>query len=123
MITGNEIYWITRLDHFHAIGIVFGIIWAIVTACLFIGLLIALDDGDKVSRKWCTQRVIPTLLISMILWGAFAFVPTTKEMCAIKAIPVIVNNKQVQELPNKVVELANEWIDELKPSKVTNVKD
>ena len=38
-------------------------------------------------------------------------------MCAIKAIPVIVNNEQVQELPNKVVELANEWIDELKPNK------
>lgn len=45
------------------------------------------------------------------------FIPTTKEYCAIKVIPAIANNQQVQELPNKVIELANEWMEELKPKK------
>ena len=46
------------------------------------------------------------------------FVPTTKEMCAIKLVPMIANDEQVQELPNKVVDLANEWLDELKPKPI-----
>lgn len=43
--------------------------------------------------------------------------PTTKEMCVIKAIPMLVNNDEVQEIPEKVLELATEWLDELKPNK------
>jgi len=107
-ITESTMYWLTRLDGMKFIPIFLAI-------PLFLAGIKFWTEGDlpwsnlhKASKYW---------FIGALLAGITVFIPTTKEMCAIKAIPMIVNNKQVQELPNKVVELANEWIDELKPSK------
>ena len=57
----------------------------------------------------------PMWIILFTLISPLIFIPTTKEMCAIKIIPRVVNNEKVQELPEKFVELANEWVEELKP--------
>ena len=122
MITGTEIYWITRMDNIRvAIG-VFLTIWAFVTLGVSIGCFICSIWPDNEKEKHMAELlrrfiIIPTWALLCCLISAIVLIPTTKEVCAIKAIPIIVNNEQVQELPNKVVELANEWIDELKPSK------
>ena len=42
-------------------------------------------------------------------------------MCAIKVIPLVANDETVQELPSKVVELADEWLDELRPKTETKI--
>jgi len=60
--------------------------------------------------------------ICLFSWLAIAFLPTTKQACAIYVIPRIVNNKEVQELPEKVVDLANEWLEELKPKKKEQIE-
>lgn len=121
MITESTIYWITRMDYLQGLALVITITLSI---CCLIGVIISCIakyssnyEEERERGKKAFQQLLPfTLLCFVLLCGAM-LIPSSKEYCAIKAIPVIVNNEQVQELPNKVVELANEWINELKPSK------
>lgn len=123
MITGTEIYWITRLDDLR--GFIFGL-GGVLTGICVIGSVIsimchAIDSAERkellpVSKKFML-RFVSGLLVGLPLLFSACFVPTTKEMCAIKVLPAIINNEDMQELPNKVVDLANEWLEELKPQK------
>ena len=125
MITESMVYWITRLDSiqttFH--GITLGILilslcWLAISIIMF--CLMAEyqdDDKEKVMAKKNIKVSAPIFVLAILLFLSSAFIPTTKEYCAIKLVPMIAQNEDVQELPAKVVDLANEWIDELKPEK------
>lgn len=78
------------------------------------------EDVKKAKRAF--RWFLPSALLSFILLFGAMLIPSTKELCAIKAIPMIVNNEQVQELPNKVVDLANEWIDAQRTSFADGLK-
>lgn len=134
MVTESTIYWITRMTFVHGFVLALSIafttltcIWLIVSVICHITNICNVADGGRynskkflpLSRK-SLKWSIPCFMLSWVVIFAAGLIPTTKEMCAIKAIPVIVNNNQVQELPNKVVKLANEWIDELKPNNKEN---
>lgn len=117
MITESTIYWITRLDGLKdgciGVGVTFTILF-IITA--FFSCMIRFDEEDKKATKYI---VISFLGIIFAISCIFAnvFIPTTKQMCAIKALPLVLNSKDVQEIPEKVLDLANEWMDELRPIK------
>lgn len=119
MITSSQIYWITRLD---SIGCFFAIIGTIITIVSAICLIVALvnkaesytDDDDKTVKKWFLIG-IKTAFISSLFWGVAVFVPSTKEMAAILILPKIVNNEKVQKIPDQMLTLANEWMQELRP--------
>ncbi|GAF94385.1 unnamed protein product, partial [marine sediment metagenome] len=117
MITETEMYWLTRLTSLKegvaGIGVGVMILFGILA---FLGFMGWVMEQSEYGKKWLKISLLFFVLGGLIVFSNI-FIPTTKEMCAIKAIPVIVNNEQVQELPNKVVELANDWIDELKPNK------
>ncbi len=127
MITEAEMYWLTRWSYiqgglFTLGGIVVGLVfvWMIVSAiCHAVNHAQAASyAGSKellpVTRKSLRASLI-CLALSWSILAAACFVPTTKEMCAIKIVPVIVNNAEVQELPKKALELANSWLDDMKP--------
>jgi len=114
IITGSEIYWITRLD---GINFVFGVglfLSSMVAVVALIAGIIAKANDDEDTAK-IAERIlcylVPIVLFSMI---GLVFTPTTKQMCAIKVIPMVANNEKVQELPEKVVDLADEWLEELR---------
>lgn len=121
MITKSTIYWITRMDYLQEFALTVSITICI---CCLVGVIVSCiikytnsyEDNVKKAKR-ALRWFLPLTLLSFILVLGAMLIPSTKELCAIKAIPIIINNKQVQELPNKVVELANEWIDELKPNK------
>jgi len=52
--------------------------------------------------------------------------PSTKEMAFILVAPklydAVSKNKDLQEMPSKVVTLANEWLEELRPEKEEKTK-
>ena len=120
MITESTIYWITRLDEVKELFFEIGIVLTVFTvATLLVGGLIILD-GTTTEAKWGKKvlRKIPVIVLSALLFFIVSVLtPTTKEMCAIKIVPLIANDEQVQELPSKFVDLANEWFEELKPNK------
>lgn len=117
-ITPETMYWITRLDGINDF-----------TAVLAV-LLVA--SAFMVSFAWyciyeksgSTGVVLSTimLLVAVLLGVANTLIPTTKEMCAIIAIPKIANSETVQGLGNDIVGLAKEWIVELKPNKKVATK-
>jgi hypothetical protein len=128
-LTELDIYLITRCSYVKGFFFIFGILFL---SCLIIAVIVRgvyCDNGPygkkdekiianakeifaKKLKKYIFLSLFPTLL-----FVTACFIPTTKEMCAIKIIPIIANNEQVQDMPNKIVELANSWMEELKPSK------
>lgn len=65
------------------------------------------------SLRW----LIPIFIVSLTIT---TLIPTTKQMAAIILVPKIINgieqSEPLQEIPNNLLDLANDWINELKPS-------
>ena len=120
MITETQMYWLTRLDYLQGFFIGAGLAGIMVFTIAISITLIAKSDassGEKKKYNKLTKLWIVCLLLSTLSIFISCFVPDTKEMCAIKVVPMIVNDPNVQDLPNKVVDIANDWLDELKPKK------
>ena len=99
-----EMYWLTRLDAINTLFIIGAVI----------SLLSILPMGAMLSEQilespWWTLLPISFLALFSV---AATFTPSTKSMCAILVVPQIVNNEKVQELPENVLNLANEWLKE-----------
>lgn len=121
MITMNQMYWLTRLDHLSDVLTVTCVLLVLST----IGILIAggimqdcsfSEETNGRGRKFVGKTpfmaaaFVATLLLD-------ALIPTTKEMAAIIVIPSVLNNEKVQTVGNKLYDLAVEWMDELRPVK------
>ena len=120
-ITESMIYWITRLDGINrvltGIAIALGCIACI---CILAAVVIGTDACSSEDRKMVKQLIkgcSVSLILCLISTIGIVFTPTTKEMYAIKVIPVLANNDGVREIPGDIAELANEWIEELRPKK------
>lgn len=114
-ITPWTIYWITRLD---GLGFICG---AILTACVFASTLgyIVVDAysrfGDELKNMKKVWRVsVPVGALVLLI---STFIPTTKEAVAMIVVPKILENEKVQKLPDNFLNLANEWMEELRPGK------
>jgi len=116
-MTALDIYLLIILDPITCISQIL----AIISGVLMLGAIAMFITNDldeeakeigKVGIKLSTPIFILTFLIGV-------FLPNTKQMAAIIMIPKMYNaiteNKQLNELPNNVVQLANDWINELKP--------
>lgn len=121
MITESMIYWVTRLDYISGL---FWVLLAVTATASTVTLIAAIlakqdacDDEDLAAAKTLRRTAYAGICVSLVLLIAAVLVPTTKEYCAVKVIPMIANNKNVQQLPNNMIEEANEWIDSLKPIK------
>lgn len=112
----EEIYWITRLNGiniFLNIMTVFGIVLTVVS----IGGYIITKNDDFVDDCWkelwikLFKYCFPTTIIITLL---FIFTPTTKEAFAIwgvgGTIDYIKSNEKIKELPDKVVNTLDLWI-------------
>lgn len=73
-----------------------------------------LQDNDFVERM---EIGGPNAAVTLLL---VAFIPSGKTLAAMYVIPPIVNSSAVQELPSELVEVAREWLDELRPNRGNN---
>lgn len=106
MITGWDIYWITRLDAIRhvtdLIAFISGLAMLLGIAWYFFELF---EDGKQLwVVKHILKVVIPVFLVALI---CSVVPPTTKEAAAIYLLPKIVNNEQVQKLPDNAVKFLN----------------
>ena len=121
MITMNNMYWLTRLDHMHdVLGATCCLLVISTIGVLIAGCIMQDDDtfedetnecGRKFVRKspFMAAAFVVTLLID-------ALIPTTKEMAAMIVIPGVLNNEKVQTVGNRLYDLALEWMEELRPA-------
>ena len=124
VITESTMYWITRLDYIHGFLLIFGGVGLPIS--LIVAAILAVVGEDyyadaKTYYKRAKQFVLLSIFFLLLIVDGL-LTPTTKEYAAIKLVPIIVNDESVQQLPEKVVELANNWLDELKPEKVLEDK-
>lgn len=113
------VYWITRLEGINAllsVMLAFSIIAAIVTGVLCI---MAMTEGDASAPefKLCLKICKRASFVGIVAAIGVIMLPTTKEAAAIVVIPKIANSETVQELGSNFVQLANDWLVELRPNK------
>jgi hypothetical protein len=134
MLTETTVYFITRLDDVKQVLQGVFIISGILSVASTIAILLLMSDTSMISRKdqedslyvieewkklfkwWKSVRLFCIVFFAISLF-AYPFVPTTKEMAAIKVIPAIVNSQDAQEIGQDFKVLAKEWLDELRPKK------
>lgn len=128
MITESTVYWITRLDAIHRLLClpialcVIGIIAIVLCQAVLRDPLLSGSVEDEKRRSGIANRILfrgtPLCVAVLLLLAAGkAFLPTTKEMCAIKVIPAMVNNEKMQTVGGEIYNVALEWLDELRPAK------
>ena len=102
MIIGNEIYWITRLDCFNGLAFALFVVGLGMTVLYYISQCTN-DRFPSALRNFG----IPFLIIGLL---GLTFLPTTKQMCAIKVIPAVVNNERIQNLSTIMIDKAIDWL-------------
>ena len=125
MITGWEIYWFTRLDPLRGligVTIVIGIAVSVLMFVLYPTFCDIFDDDGKRKKSlaWAARSQIAVFSATVLCAFAHALTPTTREMAAIKVIPMIANSESMQmlgDVGDNMLDLANEWLRELKPKK------
>ena len=135
-MTESMIYWITRLDGIHSfflglqvISIILtavGITIALTTACLKASA--ELDESSDEVRiydyvfKLALKVLIPAFCIAMTCSLTRTFMPTTKEMIAIKVIPQITsvdNVEKIKDVSKDMLDITAEWLKDMRKKYVT----
>ena len=128
----NEIYWITRFDSLHCLGI--AMFW--ISLVLFNALwLISISTDDWTGKDCCTEKQkhrlrkgasysVITFIIGLILW---IFIPTQKEAFLIYGvggtIDYLKQNPTAKQLPDKCINALDKWIDDLGIERKDSVKN
>ncbi len=111
-MTAFQLYVILILDNVKLAISIGAIIFLGIPACVSFYCAMESSGSNTMKRpKWTTYIAGIGLLIGL-LWGV---TPSTKQMAAIYVIPPIVNNEQVQEIPQKILDLGMSWMEELGP--------
>jgi len=111
-------YLVLMLDNF---------IGAFLTAAIIIALLLGIirfvrfvkyddrwhkeEEDFKAYKKFC-KELRKWWVIPIILFITCTFMPSTHTAAALYVLPKIIANKQVRKMPDKLVTLANSWMDE-----------
>jgi hypothetical protein len=128
-MTASQLYWILKLDDFRSfagfLGGSFLGVGVILLIAAFCALGAAYETHDEQGRKNAlkvrnTLRPfsIVFLAIGLIFLTIRTLLPTTQEMAIIYVVPQVVNNVEVQKIPEKVVKLASDWLTELTPESI-----
>lgn len=138
MITQTMMYWITRLDglrdFLHGFDVMTTVLFIVAFLCAIITSIICIamvgdsyrpmaetvktDDYKLVKcirTLSCKIAFYILLPINVLLSLAYALTPSTKEFCAIKIVPAIINNAKVQEFGDELYRLGVDWLKELRP--------
>lgn len=116
-ITTMQMYWLVKLDDIvflFAILVLMSIVWTLIHGVRWINWGIENKHNTPTTApKMCAWGVAVAILVATVV----TFIPTTKQMAAIMIVPRLANSERVQNIGNKVYDLAVEWMEELKPTK------
>ena len=69
------------------------------------------DKEDQIKKPNTSKKYIKsTIIIFIVALFICTIIPTTKTLIAMYTIPPIVNNKQVQQLPENLLKFANDYL-------------
>jgi hypothetical protein len=111
-MTSWQLYWLTRCDYGQGFCIGVGVVLLVAGFTWILGAWMA-HDINRTPFMW--KPSLWLLGASLGFWMVACFIPTTKELAAILILPKIANSQDVQAIGQGVVDLAKEWLVELKP--------
>ena len=118
----NELYWITRLDAFHGMSVGILVIAGVLLIFAFGLWAVKKEDSQKQAKKLLLWALPSVLLGTAVL----VFVPSTNEALAIYGvggtIDYIKSNDKAQQLPDKVVDALDRYVDAIAPEKKDTVR-
>lgn len=109
MITETTMYWVTRLDNILGLA-VFGLIVGLVIVGITTVVNYTSMNRDRVWDKNFRRLVCIGGVLAFASILVITFVPSTKEMCAIKIIPALANDTDIRELKAEAVKTAKDWL-------------
>lgn len=109
-LSGWTIYWVTRLDNIRSVLL-------LITTGSVISIIIAMISRVESGEKQYTKFAILFASATIVAASVIMLIPSSKEMAAILIIPKLTQNEQVQKIPGKLLTLADEWMEELRPEK------
>jgi hypothetical protein len=103
------LYLILKLDILSEISLVAVIITGVVSAIALLITAINYNDEEAKSsaKPWVTNFGI-SFIIALFL---IIMIPNTQQAAVVYCLPKIVNNEQVQKMPDNLLKLANQWLD------------
>jgi len=114
-ITPSLIYWIGIMDNIKDTLLGPSVILALISIFALIVVLVNWNArGLLTIHKVATFTACGLSITCFIVAG---FLPSSKTLAAMYIVPKIANNTQVQQLPDKLLILSNEWLEELRPKK------
>jgi len=108
-----DIYWILKLDEIHnLLGFIsfFLFMGAILLGCSAFSMWFDGDARKNVYRQ-CRKGSYISCILFVVFLSLCILIPTTKQACAIYVLPKIINNEKVQKIPEKILDLSNQWLD------------
>ena len=137
-MTESTLYWITRLDNIHlfcnGLGMILTIFAVVGTIAMAVFKTVKevnreFNRGDDLDRDFKTASNAISALkfptISCIIGAVFmsfvtVFIPTTKEMTAIKVIPQFAtqeNCQKLQAISKDLLDITAKWLEDVKNAK------
>lgn len=106
VITESTIYWIAIADN---ISMAFGIGALILFLVTLFFLMFAVDSSSLFSLSLS----ICFFILSLMMFTGWILTPSSKALAAMKVLPAIVNNEQLQGVTKNALELTDEFLRDL----------
>jgi hypothetical protein len=119
-ITGWQIYWVTRLENIGLMLFILAVPVLLLSAIWLVATVVERNERCWTCNEKRNHKVkwpLMTFLTAIAVLFTVCFIPTTKEAAAIYILPKVANNEKVQAIPSKILTLADEWLEELRPEK------
>jgi len=123
-MNATQLYWIMKLDDVcDALNVVCAFLLAMFLIFLtaYLVFIFASHAEDKPHNCEKILRILKTICIilifpTIVVGSAVTFLPTTRQAAVMIVVPKAVQNKKIKEIPNKLIDIANDWFD----SKIQN---
>lgn len=101
-----EYLWIYLIGQADTLKCALGAI-AFIILLFLVPIVLAIKDRD-----WDIPKAIIMAIIGAVIMGFIAIcIPSTKTAIAMAVIPPVINNEQVQKLPDNVLGFINEYLE------------
>jgi len=99
------IYWILKLDDIQLLFAILGSCGVAIVVFLLMPILME-SNWERWRKDWMTAIIIFSFIILLAV-----LMPSTKQLATIIVAPKIINNEQIQQMPEKLLELGNKQVD------------
>lgn len=114
-ITPFEIYLVMQMDSF---CVLFSVLFLFMGGLALASVFVVCEYDTENKRRTLFKKVLMvTATLSVVSLLLAVFIPSSKTVAAMYVVPKIVNNENVQKIPDEMLQLFRESIKDMTPRK------